>query len=334
MSRRGIIVLLIAFLAIAGFGAYYVIDRRVPMDPSNYGNTAGNLQNKGYFFEMGDKVFFANPSDNYCLYSMNSDESKPKRITSMGVKYINGAEGFLYFYMDSTHKSSNVTGLGSATNQYGIYRCRASGRSQTCLHRDFCGEVNLCGEYVYYQSTSGSTLQKIKCNKKDQQQVADEMISPVCYDNKTIYYTGVSSDHDLHTMYTGSGDMTTTFLQGYYFFPVVQDGFIYYLNGEANYSIWRSNLYSGEQQMVVSDRVDCFNVDRLGIYYARSNESPALVRCGLDGSDQTVLFEGIVNSINLTSKYIYFKQYGNDDMFYHMPINGSQPATPFIVSEK
>ncbi len=336
MSRRGVLVLFILFLFIAGFFTFYLIDRRVPTDPANVGNTAGNLQNKGYFFEMDGKVYFTNASDNNCLYSMNVDESKPKRITSMGVKYINGADGFLYFYMDSTSKSSNVTGLGSATYQYGIYRCRTSGRNQTCLHREFCGEVNLCGEYVYYQSQeNGGMLRKIKCNKKDLSVVANEMVSPVCYDNGIIYYTGVTSDHDIHTMYTTSGDMATTFLPGYLFFPVVQDGYIYYLNGDDNYTLWRTNLYSGEQELITSDRVDCFNVDRLHIYYSNAvSDTPALVRCNLDGSDRTILYEGIVNSINLTSRYIYFKQYGDDNTFYHMPIDGSQPAMPFIVQSK
>ncbi len=335
MNRRVVLVLSIVFLLIVAFTAFYIYDRRVPMDPANTGNTPGNLQNTGYFFEMGDKVFFANASDNYCLYSMNSDESKPKRLTSMGVKYINGAEGFLYFYMDSTRKSSNIKGFGNATNQYGVYRCKANGSAQTCLHRDFCGEVNLCGEYVYYQSQeNGGILRKIRCDKKEQQEVVNEMISPVCYANKTIYYTGVSDDHAIHTMNTGAGDVTGAFLPGFLFFPVVQDGYIYYLDGDRDYTLWRSNLYSGETQQITSDRVDCFNVDRLNIYYSRSvSEQPGLVRCNLDGSNSALLYGGIVNSINLTSRYIYFKIYGDDSMFYHMPIDGSRPAMPFIVSE-
>ena len=334
MSRRSVLIILLLVLFIAGFFTYYIIDRRIPMDPANVGNTAGNLQNKGYFFEMDGKVFFANSSDNYCLYSMNVDESKPKRLSTMGTRYINGADGILYFYMDSTRKSSSVSGLGSATNQYGIYRCKANGANETCLHRDFCGEVNLCGEYVYYQSQSeGGTLRKIRCDKKEQSKVADEMISPVCYSDRTIYYTGVTADHDIHTMFTNAGDTTQTFLQGYLFFPVVQDGYIYYLDGDKDYSLWRTNLYSGESQLLSTARIDCFNVDRLHIYYSTSaSETPALVRCNLDGSDQTILYEGIVNSINLTSQYIYFKLYDDDSMFYHMPIDGSGAATPFIVN--
>ena len=312
--------------------AVYIYEQIIPMSPSDTGNLAGNLHNNGYFFEMDDKVYFANAYDNNCLYSMNLDESKPKRLTSMGVKYISGANGLLYFYMDSTSIGKGVSGLGNATNQYGIYRCKTNGGNQTCLLRDFCGELQLCGEYIYYQVKTDNTLNKIRVDKTNKSLVSTEMISPVCYDNGIIYYTGVSSDHNLHAMYTQNGDATTIVLPGYCFFPVVQYGYVYYLNGESNYSLWRANLYSGETELITSDRVDSFSLNNQYIYYAYSNaESPALRRCTLDGQNKVDLYSGVVNSINLTSRFVYFKVYGQDDVMYHMPLDGSAPASLFIV---
>ena len=210
MNKKFIIVFIIILLAFGGFTAFYLLDKRVPLNPNAVGNSAGNLHNNGYFFEMGDKVYFANASDNNCLYSMNIDESKPKRLTTMGAKYINGADGFIYFYMDSTSKSSKVKGLGAATNQFGIYRCKADGGDQTCMLRDFCGETQLCGEYLYYQlKTGGGSLNKMKVNKSDPEMVADELVSPFCYDNGIIYYTGVKNDHNIHAMDTRTGNIHT-----------------------------------------------------------------------------------------------------------------------------
>jgi hypothetical protein len=265
---------------------------------------------------------------------MNVDESKPKRLTSMGCKYISGANGYLYFYMDSTSKSSKVTGLGAASKQYGIYRCKISGRDQVCLVRDFCGETQLCGEYLYYQikDANGGTLHKIKCNKTDNVQVADELISPLCYDNGVIYYTGVSNDHDIHALYTNGGDISTSVISGFYFFPVVKNGYLYYLNGTSNYSLWRTNLTTGEQQLVTSDRCDCFTIDDNNIYYSYSNAmNPSLRRCDLDGGNKIVLFEGVVNSINVTSRYVYFKVFGDDKTYFHIPVDLSAPASAFTV---
>ncbi|MCR5669955.1 MAG: DUF5050 domain-containing protein [Butyrivibrio sp.] len=336
MSKKSILFMSLFALLITGFVILYVLDQRVPMDPADIGNTAGNLQNSGLFFEMGDKIYFSNASDSGCLYSMNPDESNPKRLTSMGVKYINGANDFLYFYMDSTKIAKNVKGLGSASNQYGIYRCRISGRDQTCLLRDFCGEVQLCGEYLYYQvKTNGGSLNKIRVDQKNQSLVKDEYISPVCYDNGVIYFSGVTDDHNIHAMHTTAGDTESSIINGFYFFPVVTDGFIYYLNGDSNYSLWRTNLYSGAQELITSDRVDCFTMDHEHIYYSFSDkDAPSLRRIDLDGNNKMILYDGVVNSINVTSRYVYFKEFGNDDVLYHIPIDLSQPATVFAPVAK
>ena len=200
--------------------------------------------------------------------------------------------------------------------------------------RDFCGETQLCGEYLYYQikDANGGTLHKIKCNKKDNTQVADELISPMCYDNGIIYYTGVSNDHDIHALHTKDGDITTPVISGFYFFPVVKDGYLYYLNGTSNYSLWRTNLTNGEQQLVTSDRCDCFTIDNNHIYYSYSNAmNPSLRRCDLDGGNKVVLFEGVVNSINVTSRYVYFKVFGDDNTYFHIPVDLSAPASTFTV---
>ena len=335
MNKKFLVIFVLLLLGLAGALAGYFITKRIPMDDLNHGNTHGNLQNGGLFFEMDGKVYFSNANDYDCLYIMNPDESDPKRLTTMRAKYINGADGILYFYMDSTTKSDKVKGLGSATNQYGIYRCRANGGDLTCMHRDFCHEVQLCGKYLFYQvTTGGGSLYKIRCDKKDLTQVKDEMISPICYDNGIIYYTGVTGDHNIHTFNTETG-RDTTVIYGNYFFPVVQDGYIYYMNADSNYSIWRTNLSNGDQELVTSDRCDCFTVDREHVYYAFSNaKTPALRRCDLNGANKIDLYSGVVNSINLTSRYLYFKVFGNDHQLYHIPLDLSSGAEPFFVISK
>ncbi len=333
MNKRIVLVVSIITILCVGAMTLYFISKQVPMNPDASGNIAGNLHNSGLFFEMDGKVYFSNVNDNYSLYSMNPDETKPKRLTTMRTLYISGADGFLYFYMDSTKKSGKVSGLGAATNQFGIYRCRANGKDQTCMLRDFCGQMQLCGEYVYYQgTTNGGTLNKIKLDKSEKQEVAAEAISPVCYDNGVIYYTGVKSDHSLHALYTKNGDVTSDVLSGHYFFPVVKNGYIYYMNGDSNYSLWRTSLSTGATDIITTDRLDCYTMDDNFIYYSRANaDNYALMRCNLDGSNPVMMYQGVVNSLNVTSKYLYFKVYGNDNMMYHIPLDGSQGASEFKV---
>ena len=52
MSRRVLIGFIIAAIATVGLLVIYFINQRIPRDPSDVGNTAGNLHNGGYFFEM------------------------------------------------------------------------------------------------------------------------------------------------------------------------------------------------------------------------------------------------------------------------------------------
>ena len=333
MNKKAILFFLIVALLAGGLIWATVAGHHIQMDDADVGNTAGNLQNGGLFFEMDGKVYFSNSDDSNCLYSMNLDESKPKRITTMGVKYINGAGNHLYFYMDSTRKSGNVTGLGAASNQYGIYRCSTKGDKQTCLLRDYCGELQLCGKYIYYQGkTDGGTLNRIRVDKKDKTQVANEMISPVCYSDNLIYYSGVNNDHDIHVMGVNGRNVNTVVQPGFCFFPVVANGYVYYLNGDSNYSLWRTNLTTGAQELVVTDRMDCFNTDGQYIYYAYTNgDESSLRRCDMDGRNIYILYNGVVNSINLTSKYLYFKVFGNDEATFHMPLDGSSAPSVFTV---
>ncbi|MBR4670651.1 MAG: DUF5050 domain-containing protein [Butyrivibrio sp.] len=333
MKIKTAIFFILAILIMVGITAFYISEQHVTMSPTDHGNTAGNLHNSGLFFEMDGKVYFSNSNDSNCLYSMNVDESKPKRLTSMGVKYISGAKDFLYFYMDSTKVSGNVSGLGTATNQFGIYRCRTSGRSQTCLLRDFCGEVQLCGEYLYYQvKTNGGSLQKIRVDQNNKSEISTELISPVCYDNGVIYYTGVTNDHNIHAMFTNAGDSENTVVYGNYFFPVVSGSYIYYMNGDDDYKIYRTNLMDGSQEKITEDRVDCFTMDSNYIYYSTSVKNfESLRRCDLNGNGTVAMFYGITNSLNVTSRYLYFKVYGNDNVMYHIPLDGSAPASVFDV---
>ena len=194
---------------------------------------------------------------------------------------------------------------------------------------EHAGEMQLCGEYVYFQNkTKGGFLEKIRVDKADRSTVLNEMVSPICYSDGTIYYTGVLSDHSLHALDTRAGDRIYDILPGNIFFPVVNGGYIYYMNGQSNYSLFRTNMYSGETEIVTSERLDNFTMNDRYIYYTYSNGLLSqLKRCDHDGSNQVVLYQGVTNSLNLTSRYLYFKVYGNDDVMYHIPLDGSQGAS-------
>ena len=53
--------------------------------------------NEGYFCEKDGIVYFANPADNYCLYSMNPDGTNIKKLEDQSVSYINVDDHYIYY---------------------------------------------------------------------------------------------------------------------------------------------------------------------------------------------------------------------------------------------
>ena len=92
---------------------------------------------------------------------------------------------------------------------------------------------------------------------------------------------------------------------------------------------------NGGTEVVTTERLDCYTMDNNYIYYCYSNGLLSqLKRCDLDGGNQIVLYQGVVNDLNLTSKYLYFKVYGNDTVMYHYPLDGSAPASEVVIKLK
>ena len=76
------IIIFILILIIAG-GLSFLSYRgnKIPSNPEGtIGNTAGNLNNGGLFCEYNGRIYFANPKDSNCLYSMNVDETDLQKL--------------------------------------------------------------------------------------------------------------------------------------------------------------------------------------------------------------------------------------------------------------
>ena len=71
-------------------------------------------------------------------------------------------------------------------------------------------------------------------------------------------------------------------------------------------------------------------MNEYNIFYATSEAGNQTLRVmKLDGSGNTVIAEGVFHGLSLTSKYLYFKPFGVENVMYHIPIDGSAPVTTF-----
>lgn len=326
----GIIVLLLVFASVFNY-----LSERIPSnDISVTGNTAGNLNNGGLFAENDGKIYFANAYDGGCMYSMSSDESELKKITSSQVASINTGGNFLYYYMDS---SGGGTGLGYVIRTYGIYRSKTDGSSTKCLDRNAAVTMQLVGDQIYYQrynNTDYTKFYKIRTDKSGQVQVSDEIINPAACYNGIIYFNGSSNDHYLYALDTRTDNISTVYT-GNLWYPAYHNGYIYYVDLPSDYSLCRFSLTAGTVEILTNDWVDTFNVGDQYIYYQRnSSTEPALMRMGLDGSNPEVVAYGNYENLHLTSSYAYFNAFGAETPVYHTPVNGPVNVTEFTAARQ
>lgn len=330
-KQKNILIISIACVFFIALFLLVLLSGRVPLNDDNtVGNTPGNLNNGGYFCESDGRVYFANAYDNYSLYSMSSNESDVQKLHGGSTSCINVGGNYLYYVMDNSGGGSD---LGSIRGSYGIYRSNLNGKNASGMDRCHVVTMQLCGNYLYYEKLdpkSTISLEKIKINKKDKQTVnPDARISPNCYVNGTIYYSGTDKDHYLYALDT-SNDSEHVIWQGNLCNPIYQDGYVYYMDIGNDYRLCRYSTYDEVVEILTNERIDLFNVYDNYIYYqTNSKTAPALKRMLIDGSSQELVREGIYQNINITSQYVYFNAFNEPTPVYKTSTYGAVNVTNF-----
>ncbi|MBR1693771.1 MAG: DUF5050 domain-containing protein [Lachnospiraceae bacterium] len=321
------------FLCLGGLFVLSHLSGRIPDNPpGTFGNTAGNLYNSGLFCESDGKIYFANAYDNGSLYSMNTDESEMKKLHEGNTHYLNAGGDYLYFLQ--LRGESGGAGLGYLRGITGMYRIRKDGKQVTGLSRDALGCLKLVDNSLYYQhytKSTGVTLHRIDTDKKNDLVLVEKNISPAATYQGQIYYGGLEADHYLYSLDMTTGTNSVAMI-GNLCYPIVEDGYVYYIDIGNNYRLCRIDLMNPESGAVVltQDRVDLYNVYGNYIFYQRNSESaPALVRMNIDGSNPEIVAEGNYTNVNCTSGYTYFQLFGEDVPIYRTPTYGAVNVTTF-----
>lgn len=304
-------------------------------DSFTTGNTPGNLNNKGLYCEQDGTVYFANPYDGGAIYSMNPDESKVKKISSVAGQSLNVDKERIYYTLSG---KSSGSGLGYVRKATGMYSMKKSGGKSIAYTQDPVGIVALSGNNLYYQhytDPSGTDIDCISIDKKNNHQVIKNMVSPASVDTGYIYYAGASEDMFLHSFETLSENDTVLYERPMYN-PVFQNGYVYYIDLKTNYQLHRYSITTGEDITLTTDRVDAFNVYGDMIYYQldSSSSDAALKRMTTDGMNNETIYPGIYCDINITSQYVYFHAFGSDTPVFHTPTFGSVFVTEFTPGVK
>ncbi len=326
MKPRNYIFLLCFVILICGIAVLnHLTADRVEDVPTGYlGNTAGNLNNGGYFCESDGKVYFSNFYDGGTLYCMNADESDIRKLSKQAVQFLNIIGSHLYYYQCDNLNGSD---LGSVIESTGLYRCTTDGKNVKCLKRGAVNTPLVNGNqiyYLYYDKAQGYALYRMSTSGKNETQITDYIANPACGYQNYIYFNGTEGDHNLYQLNVNT-DQITRIWDGSMWNPVYSGGYIYYMDLSADYRICRLNMNSGETQVVTTKRVDFFNVsDDYVFFQTAGSEEPGLYRINKDGSNEILLAGGVHSNLCLTSEYLYFTPYGANTM-YHCALDSTVP---------
>ena len=128
-AKNILIVSITGVIIIALFVIFFLTSKVTMNEDYVSGNSAGNLNNGGFFCESNGRVYFANAYDNNTLYSMNADGTDIRKLNNSPVSSINAAGKYLYYAMTSGSKKSGGDGLGYMMQTSGIYRSNLKGKS-------------------------------------------------------------------------------------------------------------------------------------------------------------------------------------------------------------
>ncbi len=313
------ILLVLALLLAAVLTLWF---RRVKMNPpGTVGNTAGNINNGGFFCEQDGTVYFANAYDHGFLYSMDPAEGNLKRLGTISGRNLLAGGSYLYYFQTG---QTGGEGLGYVLPVISFNRCDLKGKNTTGLLRETVISGQLVDNDLYLMTSHDGKLEflKMKIDQSDSAVLANYDINPACARDGVIYYNGTQDNHYLYALDTKT-DVPSVIWRGNLWYPVLEGDYVYYMDVAENYRLCRYSLSQDVVEVLTHDRVDCFNVGGGYIYYQKNGAAPQLVCMRTDATEQRAIAQGNYTHINMTSQYVYFQEFGAEDHWYHSPIGSS-----------
>lgn len=327
----GIITCIVIIAAIAGisFGSY--MSSKIKYNEDGYiGNTSGNLMNKGLFAEHNGKIYFANPYDGDQLYSMNSDCTKIKKLSTDSVSYINVTDNYI-FYVRNNFDPDNA-GMLFRGQLYGVIRSKLNGKNGKALTTDVIASMALIGNRVYYGSYDNGKIQTMytSIDKKETKTIKSTQIPLYSIAANSAYYSGTTNEHNIHSFDLSSG-LDSTLIEGNTYLASMDDDILYYLDMSNNYALTTYDTLTGVTKVLYDDKCINYNIYDDVIFFQTEDGSNALHRMKLDGTGDTIIADGNVDSISCTSQYTFFTFYGQNTL-YRVPTHDGTTVEVFTYT--
>ncbi|MCQ2506768.1 MAG: DUF5050 domain-containing protein [Lachnospiraceae bacterium] len=329
------IMFLITFLVVALCGCGE--PDYVPNPDTLLGNSSANLYNGGLFCEYSDNIYFANRLDGNRLYSMSSEMKDFKKLGSDACSYIN-CDGQAVYYAKINYLSGNNS-LGFSTS--GISRYGLKDQTSTGLSEEPITKLSLCGNYFFYTfldiNTQEEHIYRSSLDCEEAEEFLPFNVSPCGVSGRDLYYSGIGKDHSLYRTKTAISDPHLV-LQANTMMPVFKDGYIYFINMAAKYTLCRVDTNGENFETLVNDRVLTYNFSPNGqaIYFIVDNKGDSRIgRLSINSKNDTTLAYGTFSNLCVTKNFLFFYDLYNDKEFYIRHGSTARAAfEPPIIEEK
>jgi len=318
--------------------------KEIPENPADtIGNTAGNLYNGGTFCEYDGVVYFSNAYDNGALYAMDPGRTNIRRIVSGQAAYINAAGGYLYYFSAT---ASDQSGLGYVRNGRGVYRVDTKGKDNILLEKLSTDGLLLIGNNICYTNFAegdpddGNAVVSVDRVSTDGETTAQLILSHPKLGatfRDRLCYAGTGKDHCVYTLDPLTGSESRIADLNCYL-PIPQGAYIYYLDLSDDYHLKAYSVAEDTVTELVAERIDSYNLYGDMIYYQTvdvdGEDGYALKRIRVDGSNNELVHTGVHTDIQITSDYVYFREFGNDLPMFCTPTYGAVSVSTFDAAKE
>ena len=291
-----------------------------------YGNTYGNLRNKGLVASKGSQIYYVAFDEGNVdgIYKAKKNgKGKAEKISSEYGYYLNISGNYIYYVSEENSQ---------------LIKEKLNGEKNQVIAENVSSEpIVVVDNWIYY--FEGTNLYKIKTNGKIRTQLSNKAIENYQVVGKEIYYSYESNGKYVIAKMNLSGKDITKIDEeaGREFF--VKGNKIYFINEkydmenyEYKYELckMKKNGKNKEKVCDIEGGLDTYTINFTNdaLYYAKAvkDEKMAIYSIKLNGKNETKIVEVSTysNAINIVDKFMYYINENEDGYIqnYRIKTNG------------
>ncbi|WP_163581434.1 DUF6612 family protein [Gracilibacillus saliphilus] len=283
-------------------------------EKKSLGHTHGNLMNGGRWATDGEWIYYSIFSDG--LFRMSMDGTQRHRITESEATHINIVDDTLFFIDKSNENKLSKINKGGTAKEF-INDVSAKHLIAT---KEWLYFIEL-DEYYHYplwrEKHDGSYGEKVVNKASDFMLNGDNMIYTKNSDS-LLYFRDLQEDIYEHT------EEEFFELESPHY--LMKDEWLYFEHWKADNKIYRKNIETGDTEPLTVNSSYSFNMSDNYIFYVNDNDNFSLYRYDLSSQEEKKLVDGEVHYIHIIEDELFFAHMPGPNAidWYRMSFDGEQ----------